>query len=75
MDSAQRKRGLTPDQAAAELVEAADAICVHLYGKGHTKHYTRRLIGSALAAADSGELDKFIAALAVDKSGSGAPNG
>jgi hypothetical protein len=56
----QQRQGMSEEQGAKQLVDAAEAICVHLYGPGHSRHHTRRVIISALIAADEGELAGFI---------------
>ena len=67
MMSQQQRQGLSEEEAAKQLVDAAEAICVHLHGPGHSRHYTRRLLISALVAADEGELAEFIKELKVPK--------
>jgi hypothetical protein len=51
---------MSASEAAAQVVELADAICVHLYGKGHSMHHTRRVIVEALIAADAGEMAQLL---------------
>ncbi len=54
--SMQFNQGLTPTQAADELLAAAEAILSYLHGPDHSLHHTREVLVKALRAADYGEL-------------------
>lgn len=52
-----------PAPTSALHTGVAEDICIHLYGRGHSKHYTKKLIAQALAAAEAGKLVEFVETL------------
>lgn len=58
-----------PVPTKALHVGVAEDICIHLYGRGHAKYYTKKLIAQALAAAEARKLVEFVETLITPKEG------